>query len=135
MNFSSAPDAVKRLTDGLTTNGAQVRLVHEVSAFNQVVDFLVPDGLSLRVTTDRGQWFVEVGKQAWNDWFDADVWKAAKDDEPVPLQPSDAGWQAVWFYENWTFLTTAKSHDLLQGLLERRTYRAYKRLGLRRDAE
>ena len=69
----ASEDEVQAVTDWLTRNGF-TESAHELSPHfgNEVTEWARGDML-VRSVRDRGQWFVDVARRGWDDWFDADL--------------------------------------------------------------
>jgi hypothetical protein len=85
--------------------------------------------MSLRVTADRTQWFVEAGMQEWAEWFDVETWQSITG-EPASARPSSKDSDALWFEENWDSLAALNVPNLKHQLINIQADRAYGRLGL-----
>lgn len=88
--------------------------------------------LAVRMVSDRGEWFLEVARVDWGDWFDADVWKACLEDSELPFHPRDLSAQAEYVALNVQRLAAAveADEDVLGCLRQGRAERARRRLGL-----
>jgi len=79
-DLSQAPDAVQALVATLESKGFTLAAQRGDGAVNRLVE-IRRGPIGVRVTADRGQWWVELGAAPLIDWFDPDVW-----DELPPAQ-------------------------------------------------
>lgn len=133
--MTDLPDALADLADSLTAAGFHVDSSERSAAFgNRVVDF-ARGPLRARFVSDRGQWFVELRRDTWDDWFDPDIWRACLDDVPVARDPRVLDEQAAYVAAAIERIGEAVAHRFsahrLRSCLERqRSTRSRRRLGL-----
>lgn len=94
--------------------------------------------LAVRVVSDRGQWFVEVGRVDWDDWFDPDVWRACIEGAEAPPEPRELAAQAEYVALNVERLAAvaaaaAEETEVLTCLRQARAARARRRLSLDKE--
>lgn len=86
----------------------------------------------VRITSDRGQWFIELGHREWAEWFDPDVWRACLDDEHPPDEPRSLREQSTYVLDGLARITVvgrSNAPDLLPCLRRAHATRARLRLG------
>jgi hypothetical protein len=98
---------------------------------NRVVTCEGP-ALAVRMVSDRGQWFLDVGRVEWGDWFDPDVWRACIEGAEIPLRPRELAAQAEYVARNVERLADAveEESEVLSCLRQARAARARRRLSL-----
>lgn len=86
----------------------------------------------MRITSDRGQWVLELAHREWDEWFDPDVWRACLEGSVPPDQPRPLDIQSTFVLSNLGRITQAgraNGADLLPCLRHADAIRARGRLG------
>ena len=126
-DLTSVPSEVRDLASALTAAGFGLSVEHG----SGVLEFAGP-GCRVRVSADRGQWWIELARPPRIDWFDPDVWVACLDDRPIDREPSSLAEQCAFVLERWGEVAAA-SPSLADCLARQRSTRAHERLGLPPD--
>jgi len=126
------PDALAVLVSRLRAAGFSPVRSARTESFGDRLVVYAKSRLLVRIVSDRGQWFVEVGARDWDDWFDADTWKGCLDGTDVAIEPSTTSEQAEFLGQNLDRIVGAvdKNRGLFKCLSEKRALRATQRLGL-----
>jgi hypothetical protein len=130
VDLSSAPAAIIGLVEWLRNAGLAPVTLRADGRANQLIEISGPQGLGVHLTADRGQWFVDIGRMEWQEWFDADVWSACLSGNDVPLEPSPLAIQVQWIEDQWSSLVALGTRGPLECLIAKRRERAQGRLGL-----
>ena len=129
-DLAEAPDLIRALVSGLEAEGFALAGQRGNGLVNRLVE-LRRGPMGVRVTADRGQWWVELGGQPLGDWFDPDVWEACLDNVPVPMEPSELEVQVHFVRHRWHEVANRlDSADVARCLDRKRSTRARTRLGL-----
>lgn len=132
MDASSAPPTIVAFLSRLAGAGCALVSYEASGRSDQLGFFSCPPSITVRVVCDRGQWFVEVGRQGWSETFDADVWVAVLDGEVIGFEPSSLEAQVDALVARWVEIG-ASDDSALNSLLSTRRFRARSRLGFRAD--
>jgi hypothetical protein len=131
------PDCLAGLVARLEEWGFSIADQTEGSAFGDRMIVLSSPPLAVRLVSDRGQWYIELARNDWRDWFDPDVWRSCLQNEAAPTDPRPLNQQAAFVLDNLqTFedaVVSEQAAGLLRCLKEWRTRRSHRRLGF--DAE
>jgi hypothetical protein len=96
---------------------------------NRLIELQRPD-FAVRLTGDRGQWWVEGGLPGGSEWYDASIWEACLTDSP-PGGSDTLEEQAAYFVLHHAELAAAATRtDFWNELARCRERRARERLGL-----
>lgn len=131
LDLSGAPAEVRALANGLSRAGFKV--VDELGS--GTVDRRIElrhGNLSIRITADRGEWWIDLGSASFDDWFDPDVWKSCLDSEPIAMEPSEFEDGSAFVLGRWREVVQAIDEGgTINGCLDNaRSTRARARLGL-----
>jgi hypothetical protein len=130
-DLTVAPPAVRALASCLAASGFAVVADTGGGPVNRVVELDGP-GCGVRITADRGQWWVELGRPPEVGWYDADVWEACLDDRPIGGDPSPLDEQVAFVRRRRADIADAA--PAIDGCLSRtHARRARARLGLPRE--
>lgn len=131
VELSGAPDAVRSLIEDLERQGFGAISDEGSGVVNRVVE-LERDGCGVRISADRGEWWVELGGSRLGDWFDPDVWESCLDRVPVQTEPADLDERAAFVLRRFRDVEEAIAADpAIHTCLDRvRSTRARTRLGL-----
>lgn len=88
LELSEVPDCLRSLVAALERDGFQVVREEGGGVVNRMVE-LERAGCSVRISADRGEWWVDLGGPRLGDWFDPDVWESCLDGVPVMTEPAD----------------------------------------------
>ena len=123
-----APAWVEQMLDQLAAAGFSVVQARGSGTVNRKVELRRAD-FAVRVTADRGQWWVEGGLPDGSAWYDAGVWQTCLLGAPaVGLGTSE---EAAYFVAHHGELAAAASRPGFRlGLAQCRERRARERLGL-----
>jgi hypothetical protein len=130
VDLTSAPAAIVDLVEWLGNVGLTPATLRIDGRTNQLIEISGPQSLVVHLTADRGQWFVEIGRMEWQEWFDADVWSACLSGNDVPLEPSPLAIQVQWIEDQWPSLVALGNREPLECLIIKRRERAQRRLSL-----
>src|SRR4051794_21230381 len=130
-DMASLPSEVRELASALTVTGFELAAEHGSGRVNRVLEFAGP-GCRVRVSADRGQWWIELARPPRIDWFDPDVWVACLDDRPIDREPSSLAEQCAFVLQRWGEVAAAPP-GLANCLARERSTRAHERLGLPPD--
>lgn len=126
-----APGAIRTLVTELTANA--FRLVsQEGSGPVNIVLVLQRGRCGVRISADRGEWWIEMGGAAIGDWFDPDIWDACLRDVPVATEPMELEERTKFVRHRWRDVAKAidTPSDIVSCLDRQRSTRARTRLGL-----
>lgn len=131
LELSGAPDLIRSLVETLERQGFRLLREEGGGGVNRVLE-LGRAGCAVRVSADRGEWWVELGGAAIGDWFDPDVWEACLDRVPVMMEPADLDERVDFVLHRMRDVEQAIADDPAIGrCLDRaRSTRARTRLGL-----
>lgn len=87
-DLSFAPEPIRTLVAGLEREGFTLVSEEGSGPVNRLLE-LRREACSLRITADRGEWWIELGGPTLGDWFDPDVWEACLDGLPVQMEPAE----------------------------------------------
>lgn len=124
MSAEEFPPALRRLMEGITERG--FRLVREVGSgyVNRLLDY--SDGrLGVRITVDRGHWWLECGPVAEPDWFDPDVWCAFENGRPARLEMPSLDEQVDYLLDALPRMARLSGAPVINALRNLRDRRAY----------
>lgn len=129
--LSGVPDAVRSLVEVLEREGFKTVREEGGGTVNRVVE-LGRAGCAVRISADRGEWWVEVGGPGLGDWFDPDVWESCLDGVPVMTEPADLDERVDFVLRRLVDVERAIAADpAIRTCLDRaRSTRARTRLGL-----
>ena len=130
-DLTSVPTVVRELASALSAAGFELAAEDGSGAVNRVLEFAGP-GCRVRVTADRGQWWIHLARPPRIDWYDPDVWAACLDDRPVDREPSSLEEQSTFVLERWEEVAAA-GPGLADCLARQRSIRSHARLGLPPD--
>lgn len=86
---------------------------------------------AVRLTADRGQWWVDGSVPGGRDWFDADTWLVCLSDAPLSQDPLSLSAQVEYFVDHREVLAAAAMDPLTWTCLKQaRARRTRERLGL-----
>jgi hypothetical protein len=125
------PEPLAYLKARLEERGFKLVSEHTSASFGDRSIVLAETPLAVRFIAERGQWFVELSCESWDDWFDPDVWEACLNDGPVRDEPAALDAQAEFITENLDHLArvvTQSESGLRTCLNEKRAARARQRL-------
>lgn len=126
------PSALASLGAHLESHGYRRSSTRIAESFGDVDLTYEGPLLGVRVFSDRGEdWFVEIGRLEWDDWYDADVWRACVEGGDAPLKPRDLAAQADYISQHIDDLAAAatKQPDLFDCLRRVGTTRAMSWIG------
>ena len=106
-------------------------------AFGDRIVVFTRSSLSIRLVRDRSQWFIEVGCEDWEDWFDSDTWKRCLLRTPISDDPPPLPEQAKFIIAHLDQIDGTLDDpggQLRRCLNETRASRARRRLGLGLEA-
>ena len=90
------PPALVSLTAHLKELGFVCDADDASESFGDRVVMCDGPAFAVRMVCDRGQWFLEVGRVDWDEWFDVDVWRACIERAEVPRElPAQADYVAL----------------------------------------
>src|SRR3954466_15214807 len=130
-DMASLPSEVRELASALSAAGFELAVDDGSGAVNRVLEFAGP-GCRVRLTADRGQWWIHLARPPRIDWYDPDVWTACLDDRPVDREPSSLAEQSTFVLERWGEVAAA-GPGMADYLARQRSIRAHERLGLPPD--
>lgn len=130
-DLSAAPPVLQALAVDLGQAGFRLTGERGRGAVDRLLELTGP-GCSVRLSADRGQWWVEVARTPVSDWYDPDVWVACLDDRALPLEPSPLAVQAEVVRRRWREVAAA-GPAVTDRLAATRAARARRRLGLPPD--
>ena len=127
------PGVFQSLRARLGEWGFELAAESAVDSFGDHMTVLAKSPIEVRLLSDRGQWFIELSCEGWDDWFDPDVWRSCLEDEPVSEEPTALSAQAEYIIENIGRIRefAGGSKARLRACLEnQRAARSHLRLGL-----
>lgn len=129
MTEESIPDDVARLVERLTGAGLAPAAERGSGGVNHVIECRSPT-FAVRLTGDRGQWWVDGGLPGGTQWYDADIWGSCLTGAaPAGLGPLDE--QVDYFVSQHDALALAATReDTWDCLRRQRERRTRERLGL-----
>ena len=122
------PPAVRALVSDLIASGFAVGTDTGTSSVNRLLELTGP-GCGVRITADRGEWWVELGRPPEIGWYDAGVWSACLDDRPVVGEAAPLDEQVEIVLRRWSEVAVAAA-GIDDCLARTRQRRARERLGL-----
>lgn len=130
IDLAQAPLAIQSLVAFLKHCGFVATTQRGEGGVNRLVE-LKRDQLGVRVTADRGQWWIELGAASGGTWYDPDVWEACLGDTRIRIDPSATADQAEFVRDRWREVAQHVATPSVQECLARkRSTRARERLGL-----
>lgn len=129
---AETPESVTALLASFEKHGFTRATEHVGTGFGDRSIELDRTPVLVRITSDRGQWFVEVAHRDWDEWFDADVWRACLEDSDPPDEPRPLDIQSAFLLRNLGRIAEAgraNAVDLLPRLRQAHAARARRRLG------
>jgi len=131
LDLSQAPEGVRAMIADLDGEGFTLVAEQGAGAVNRLLE-LRRESCVVRITADRGEWWIELGGPALEDWFDPDIWQACLDDVPVQMEPTDLDEQVAFVRQRWPDVAKALNSpkDHAECLDRARSTRARTRLGL-----
>src|SRR5437879_5317017 len=99
LDVSPVPECVARLANTLEGDGFAVASSFGSGAANWVID-LRRDTCVVRLTVDRGAWWVETGGSR-DGLYDPDVWMSCLDGVPVAREPMSLEEQVEFVRARW----------------------------------
>jgi hypothetical protein len=127
-DLTTAPSEVRALVPALSVAGFTVVSEWGGGAVNRVLELAGPR-CRVRVTADRGQWWLDIGRPPEVDWYDTDVWTACLDGHSTRSEPSSLEEQVDFAVRRWVDVAAA-GRDVTDRLAGERAIRARERLGL-----
>ncbi len=127
-DLGSAPGSVHALVADLTTAGFVLVSDDGEGAVNRILQLAGP-WCGVRITADRGQWWVDLGRPPQVGWYDPDLWRACLDDAPVSAEPLSFDEEADFVRRRWTEVAVAPP-EVDACLSRTQSQRARERLGL-----
>jgi hypothetical protein len=68
-----SPDEVASIRDWLTAHDFAQTAVCDGAGFGDHLEEWTSGRDRFRIVRDRGQWFIDAGREGWDDWFDIDL--------------------------------------------------------------
>jgi len=127
-DLTSAPSQVRALVSALSVDGFTVVAEQGGGAVNRVLELAGPR-CSVRVTADRGQWRLDLGRPPEVGWYDTDVWTACLDGRSRGSEASSLHEQVDFVVRRWADVAAA-GPDVTDRLAGEQATRARERLGL-----
>lgn len=130
IDLAQAPSAIQSLVAFLEQAGFVPTTQRGDGAVNRLVELELGQ-LGVRLTADRGQWWIELGAASGGTWYDPDVWEACFENTPIRVEPSPTTRQAEFVRDRWREVAQHMATPSVQECLARkRSTRARERLGL-----
>lgn len=129
---AETPENVMALVASLEKHGFTRATQHIGSGFGDRSIELDRTPIVVRITSDRGQWFLELAHREWDEWFDADTWRACLEGSDPPDEPRPLDVQSAFLLSNLGRIANAgrsNAVDLLPCLRQAHAVRAHRRLG------
>lgn len=125
------PGPISVLVEVLERKGFETLREEGDGLVNRVVE-LGRAGCAVRISADRGDWWIEIGGPGLDDWFDPDVWESCLDGLPVTTEPAELAERVKFVLRRLDELERAIAADpgLWDCLRRVRSTRARTRLGL-----
>ena len=135
IGMANLPEVLARLADQLAAAGFRVESSARSDAFGDRVVQFARGPVRVRFVRDRSQWFIDMSRDGWDDWFDPDVWRSCLDNLPLAREPSPLDEHAAFVVEAIEQISTAVGPRLsarkVRHCLDRKqSARARVRLGL-----
>lgn len=130
-DLSQAPRPIRALAERLSEDGFTLTSQEGGGVVNRLLEFQ-RESCSVRISADRGEWWIEVGGPTIGDWFDPDVWEACLDGVPVQIEPTELEERVEFVCQRWRDIARALGPpcDIAECLDRARSTRARTRLGL-----
>jgi len=131
LDLSEVPEPVSGLVPTLEAEGFELVAQRGDGTVNRLIE-LRRGSFGVRITADRGQWWIELGGPDLADWFDPDIWEACLDDVPVEMEPSGLQQRVDVVRARWREAADRldSSPEIKECLDRKRSTRARTRLGL-----
>lgn len=129
LEIDHVPECVSQLTDILQAEGFGIASSFGSGRENWVID-LRQGACLVRLTVDRGQWWVGIGG-SMDALYDPDIWVACLDGVPVAREPTSLEERARFVRSRWREVAAAAVSETVGSCLERTgLLRTRERLGL-----
>lgn len=127
------PGVLQSLRVRLGEWGFELAAESATDSFGDHLIVLAKSPMKVRLLSDRGQWFIELSCDGWDDWFDPDIWRSCLDDEPVSEEPAALSAQVDYIVRNVSRImeiAAGSKAGLRACLANQRAARSRVRLGL-----
>lgn len=133
--MTTLPAVLAKLAESLMRAGFAGPTTEKSASFGDLVMRFDRSSLEIRFVSDRGQWFLEIRRTGWDDWFDPDTWRACLHGLPIEREPRPLDQQAEFVAGELDDLVIAvdrrfAARTLRKCLEDARAARSHARLGL-----